>query len=96
MDWLDWVRALFALMATLALIGAAAWGARRLGMMQPGAAALKRLKMSESLMLDPRRRLVIVRCDEREHLLLLSPGGDRVVSEWAAAPMDAVKEESQA
>jgi hypothetical protein len=35
-------------------------------------------------MIDPRRRLVIVRCDGREHLLLLGPGGDVVVSEMAA------------
>lgn len=85
MDWLDWARALFALLATLALIGAAAYGARRLGMIRPGADKPKRLNMRESLMLDPRRRLVIVRCDGREHLLLLSPAGDRVVSEWTAA-----------
>jgi flagellar protein FliO/FliZ len=42
------------------------------------------MKVSESLMLDPRRRLVIVRCDEREHLILLGPGGDIVVGEQAA------------
>ena len=48
------------------------------------------------MMLDPRRRLVIVRCDGREHLLLLSPAGDRVVSEWTAAPMEPAQEESKA
>ncbi len=85
MDWLDWARALFALIATLALIGGVAYGARRLGMLQAGADQPKRLRMRESLMLDPRRRLVIVACDGREHLLLLSPAGDRVVSEWEAA-----------
>jgi flagellar protein FliO/FliZ len=93
---MDWARALFALIATLALIGAAAYGARRLGMMQPGGAGPRRLKLRESLMLDPRRRLVIVRCDEREHLLLLSPGGDRVVSEWSAAAPETISEESKA
>lgn len=85
MDWLDWARALFALMATLALIGAAAYGARRLGMLQASGDQPKRLKVRESLMLDPRRRLVIVACDGREHLLLLGPGGDHVVSEWTGA-----------
>lgn len=84
MEVLDWARAFAALIATLALIGAAAYGARRLGMLQPGAQGARRLKVTESLMLDPRRRLVIVRCDGREHLLLLSPAGDRVVSEMAA------------
>ena len=85
MEVLDWARALFALIATLALIGLAAYGARRLGMLQAGGAnAPRRLKVSESLMLDPRRRMVIVRCDGKEHLLLLSAAGDIVVSEMAA------------
>jgi len=84
-DWVDWARSLFALLATLALILGVAWGARRLGMLQAGPNAPKRLKVSESIMIDPRRRLMIVRCDGREHLLLLGPAGDVVVSEFAAA-----------
>lgn len=96
MDWIDWARALFALLATLALILGAAYGARRLGMLQPGSQTPRRLKISESLMLDPRRRLVIVRCDDREHVLLLSPAGDVVVSEMAARETSApAGEESQ-
>ena len=84
MDWLDWARSLFALILTLALIVGVAYGARRLGMLQPGAQGPKRLRVTESLMLDPRRRMVIVRCDDREHLILLSPAGDIVVGEQAA------------
>jgi flagellar protein FliO/FliZ len=80
MDWVEWARAVFALLATLALIGLAGLGARRLGMLGGAAPGReRRLKVVESLMLDPRRRLVIVAHDEREHLLLLSPAGDRVV-----------------
>ena len=84
MDWLDWVRTLFALLATLALIGAVAYGARRLGMLQPGGQGPKRLRVMESLMIDPRRRLIVVRCDDREHLILLSPTADIVVAETTA------------
>jgi flagellar protein FliO/FliZ len=83
-ELLDWARALFALIATLALILGAAYGARRLGMLQPGAQGPKRMRVAETLMLDPRRRLVIVRVDEREHVLLLGPGGDVVVADMAA------------
>lgn len=90
MDVLDWARSLFALIATLGLILAVAYGARRLGMLQAGSQTPKRMKVTESLMLDPRRRLVIVRCDDREHLILLGPGGDIVVGEQAA------KEEAKA
>jgi flagellar protein FliO/FliZ len=84
-DLLDIARTVFALVATLALIGAIAYGARRLGMLQPQArGAERRLRISETLMIDPRRRLVLVRLDGREHLLLLGPGGDVVVTETAA------------
>ncbi len=83
MDLLTWVRALFALLATLALIGLVAYGARRLNMLQGVVKPARRLKITESLMIDPRRRLVVVRFDEREHLLLLSPAGDRAISEVA-------------
>ena len=84
-EMLDWARALFALIATLALIGLAAYAARRFGMLQgAGAQAPRRLKIIESLMLDPRRRLVVVRFGQRDHVLLLSPAGDHVVAEGAA------------
>lgn len=94
MDWVDWARSLFALLATLGLILAVAWGARKLGMLQANPHAQRRLKVSETLMLDPRHRLVIVRCDQREHLLLLGPTGHAVVSEMAAAPEPVEQAES--
>lgn len=85
MDFLDWARAVFALVATLALIGLAAYAARRFGMLQASPrGGVRRLRVSESLMLDPRRRLVVVRFDDREHLLLLSPSGDCVVTDVVA------------
>ena len=84
MTLVDWGRAVFALIATLAMIGLVAYGARKLGMIQPGARGPRRLQVLESLMLDPRRRLLVVRFDDREHLLLLSPAGDRTITEVAA------------
>ncbi|MFZ4122590.1 MAG: flagellar biosynthetic protein FliO [Caulobacterales bacterium] len=96
-DWLDWARALFALIATLGLIVGAALVARRLGMLQPRAGGVdRRLAMTESLMLDPRRRLVLVRLDDREHLILLSPAGDRAITSqpMKAPPPPAPSEES--
>jgi flagellar protein FliO/FliZ len=74
----DYLRAAFALVLTLGLIGLAAVGLRRYG---PGALARfsgpakeRRLKLVESLVLDPTRRLVIVDCDGREQLMLLGEG----------------------
>ena len=87
MDLLDWARAVFALIATLALILGAAYAARRFNMLQPQAKGVRRLAISESLMIDPRRRLVVVRFDAREHLILLGPGGDILVGDVEAKPI---------
>ena len=86
MDLADFARAVFARAVTLGLVGLAAVALRRYG---PDAMARlaarraeRRLKVVESLVLDPTRRLVIVSCDGRERLLLLGEG--RVVSDLAA------------
>ena len=78
MDFPTLVRASFALMLTLGLIGLAAVGLRRYG---PDAMARfviqrkdRRLKLVETLILDPARRVVIVSCDGREQLILLGEG----------------------
>ncbi len=84
MDFLDVARAIFALIATLALIVGAAYAARRLGMLQPGGPGEKRMRITETLLIDTRRRMVIVRVDDREHVVLLGPTGDLVLSEKAA------------
>ena len=78
MDFADLARALFALVLTLGLIGLAAVAARRFGpewltrLQRPRAE--RRLAIVESLPLDPARRLVLVRLDGREQLLLLGEG----------------------
>lgn len=88
MDAWEWVRAFFGLLFVLALIGACAYGARRLGMLQNTAigGGKRRMGISESLFLDPRRRVVIVRVDEEEHVVLLSPFGDRALATRPALP----------
>jgi len=92
MGWIEWAKALFALIATLSLLGLTAYAARRYGLLTPGGGTgpLRRLKIAESLMLDPRRRLILIKLDNREHLLLLSPSGDRVITDVEArAEVDA-------
>jgi flagellar protein FliO/FliZ len=78
MDFASFVRAIFALILTLGLIGLAAVALRRYGpdavSRWAGARKERRLKLVESLVLDPTRRLVIVDCDGRERLILLGEG----------------------
>jgi flagellar protein FliO/FliZ len=78
MQFTDFLQAAFALALTLGLIGLAAVGLRRYG---PDALARfgtprkeRRLKLVETLVIDPARRLVIVDCDGVERLLLLGEG----------------------
>lgn len=93
MEVFDVLKMFAALLATLALIAAAAWAARKFGMleMQRGPAE-RRIKIMESVMLDPRRRLVVVRFEAKEHLLLLSPGGDQAIASTDAKPIAAAAE----
>jgi flagellar protein FliO/FliZ len=78
MDFPQFLRAVFALAVTLGLIGLAAAALRRYG---PDAIARfapqrkeRRMRLKETLVLDPARRLVIVECDGRERLVLLGEG----------------------
>lgn len=75
------LRFVFALAFVLALIGLVAWVARRLRLGGPLVSARRatRLAVSEVLNLDPRRRLVLLKRDDREYLVLLGPNGDIVV-----------------
>jgi flagellar protein FliO/FliZ len=82
MDLDVYFRFLIALLFVLGLIGLLAVVARRLGLgyrvrSRPGQS--RRLALVEVMPLDAKRRLVLVRRDEVEHLLLLGQSSDVVV-----------------
>jgi flagellar protein FliO/FliZ len=81
-DPIDYLRFLAALAFVLGLIALLAWAARRfrLGNAAPGAA--RRLAVIETLPIDPRRKLVLARCDDRDVLLLLGQDGNRLLGLW--------------
>lgn len=91
MPFTDFLRAVFALALTLGLIGLAAVALRKYG---PDAIARlqvqkkeRRLRIVETLPLDPARRLVLVECDGVERLVLLGEG--RLLAETTAKKADA-------
>lgn len=82
-----------ALVFVIALIVVLANVARRFGFGGAAAARLgrghRRLAISEVLSLDGRRRLVLVRRDEVEHLVILGPGSETVVEAGIPTPQPA-------
>lgn len=83
MPFETYFRFLIALVFVLALIGGCAWLARRFGFGNRMPAALRgraaRLSIVEVQSLDARRKLVLVRRDNVEHLLVLGATGETVV-----------------
>ena len=82
MDMVSPLRVIVAFGFVLALIGLCALALRYVMNKNPGFALGKqngRLQIIETKMLDARRKLVLVKRDDQEHLLLLTPQGDVVV-----------------
>ncbi len=83
MDFEGYFRFLLALVFVIGLIGLLAMAARRLGLGYPVSAfkggRIKRLSVVEVAQVDGRRRLVLVRRDNTEHLILLSPNRETVI-----------------
>lgn len=94
MDWTLYARTVLALIFVLGLIAAASWLARRsgLGVGRVGRKG-RRLGVVESLTLDNRRRLVLVRRDGVEHLLLVGGAAELLVERGIAPPASDITEE---
>jgi flagellar protein FliO/FliZ len=78
MDFAEIARMIFALAIVLGLIGLLVVAARRFGpetlRRLSITGAQRRLSVIETLPLDPSRRLVLVRIDDQERLILLGEG----------------------
>lgn len=83
MDMVSPLRVIVAFGFVLALIGLCALALRTYLNKNPGFASMRRrvgrLQIVETKMLDARRKLVLVKRDAQEHLLLLTPNGDVLV-----------------
>ena len=82
MDLLLYAKYLVVLIFVLGLIGLISYGIRRFGFVpvaEKQKGNKKRLGISQTIGLDAKRRLVLIRRDDKEHLLLLGPDGDLVI-----------------
>jgi flagellar protein FliO/FliZ len=78
-----------ALALVVALMGGLAYLLKKLGLgtVSPTVArSKKRLKIVESQALDARRRLVILQCDDKQHLVILGQNGETVIQRDIEAP----------
>ncbi len=99
MEFEGYLRFLLALLFVLALIGLLATVARRFGLGFP-ATALKRigsrrLSVVEVTPVDARRRMVLVRRDDTEHLILLGQTNEMVIESGIPARDPAMRIEDK-
>lgn len=81
MDTVDFTRFALAFFLVIGLIGLMGWGLRRFGgaRLLGGQEEGGRLRVVETRWLDPKRRLVLIRRDDAEHLLLLADGRETLI-----------------
>lgn len=90
MDTVEPERFAWAFVLVLALIGLMAAVLKRfaagggLSPVRPGMVGGGRIQVLESRFLDTKRKLVLIRCDGRDYLLLLSDGREQVLHMQAA------------
>jgi len=89
-----YVRFVLALLLVLGLIMGLAWLLKRAGFGSGGPLTRRRrLRVVESANVDGRHRVVLVRRDDVEHLLLLGPNTSQVVERGIPAPAAAEPED---
>ena len=91
-------RSILALLFVLSLIMMISWAVKRFGLegrLKGGHQGPPRLAIVERLVIDPKRRLVLIRKDDQEHLLLLGATHDLLIESLAAKPQT-VKEKPDA
>ena len=88
MDLSSYLQFVLALVFVLALIGVLALGARRLGLAPrvTMGRGKRRLSIVEVMAVDAKRRLVLVRRDDTEHLVLLGAAHDTVIEGGIVPP----------
>ena len=94
MDFTTYFRFLVALVFVLALIGMLAWVARRFGFLRGTVrpkAGRRRIEIVELAPVDSKRRLLLVRRDQTEHLVLLGANADLLLESGIAAPQGATE-----
>ena len=84
LEAIHYLKFLLALLFVLGLIGGFAIIAKRAGLGNRGPiirGKSKRLSIIETMALDPKRRVILVQCDDSEFLLLIGANGEQVINQ---------------
>ncbi len=87
----DYMKFVFAFIFVLALIALATVAARRMGLGLPSnsrSSGQRRLGIVESLNIDGKRRMVLIRRDDTEHLVLLGTGTELLIENGITPPQN--------
>lgn len=88
----QFLRLIIALVVVLSLMGGLAFLLKKLGLAEKPPSSRnnkRRLRLVESLPLDARRRLVLLECDDTQHLVVLSATSETLIkSDIPAPPVD--------
>lgn len=92
MDLIDFARYIGALALVLGLVGFAALAAKRYGiagiagLTKLGGGTQRRLSLVETMMVGTKHKLILIKRDGVEHLVLIGPDGATVVENGIDAP----------
>ncbi len=78
----QFLRLVIALVIVLSLMGGLALLLKKLGLAEKSPSlrnSKRRLRLVESLPLDARRRLVLLECDDKQHLVVLGATGETLI-----------------
>ncbi|MBL4666911.1 MAG: flagellar biosynthetic protein FliO [Sneathiella sp.] len=89
MDFWLYMKYLVVLVFVLGLIGLISIVIRKFGFVpsvEKSRSKKKRLAISQMIGIDAKRRLILVRRDDKEHLILLGPNGDVLIESDISTP----------
>jgi flagellar protein FliO/FliZ len=80
MEYMEYLNTFLALVFVLAAMGLLALLAKKMGLSQTGGFSKnRRLRMIEALPLDHKHKAVLLQCDDKQHLVILSANGETVI-----------------
>ena len=91
MDMDQYLKLAASLLVVLALMGLLAYGLKRLNIAQSGMHGKgNRLKIMEQRMIDSRHKVAIIRCDDKDHLVILGQNSNTVIKTDMDIPSEEV------